>query len=186
MQIALKILPWLMFSGMFLASLITGLEHKEDVNLSRDFFYCSVSPPVGYASEIICGLFMVASVIMQIHIGYTLIYGWRTRTLRRDLLPIEIIVRLGVFSIYAAIAVIVTIVLIQYPDVCSPRYPFILMSTFPLVVWIVFWTQKDVLEIWSCRRRRAPDERLSECDPEQTLSIGTEESAKAFRVDEYT
>ncbi|EJD44382.1 hypothetical protein AURDEDRAFT_166472 [Auricularia subglabra TFB-10046 SS5] len=53
---------------------------------------------IGYASEIVCGLFMLASLLLQLHVGYIIFRGWAARTLRREVLPLDSIVRMGIFT----------------------------------------------------------------------------------------
>ncbi|EJD44384.1 hypothetical protein AURDEDRAFT_166474 [Auricularia subglabra TFB-10046 SS5] len=101
--IMLKILPCFSFYTMCLASLVDGLRDRKAVNRSRDFFFCSASPRVGYASMILCGTFMLVSLLLELHVAYMIVYSWKTRALRREALPLVSIVRLGLFR-YARVA----------------------------------------------------------------------------------
>ncbi|EJD44385.1 hypothetical protein AURDEDRAFT_166475 [Auricularia subglabra TFB-10046 SS5] len=87
--VVLRVIPWLSFAGMSLTSLIDGLRDRDDVTRSRDFFYCAASHRVGYASEMLCGAYMLISLLLELHIAYMLVYGWKARTLRKDILPID-------------------------------------------------------------------------------------------------
>lgn len=151
--VALRVLPWIAFTGMCLLSLVDGLRDRKAVTRSRDFFYCSGSRRVGYASEVVCGSFMLVSVLLQVHIAYMIVRGWNARTLRREVLPLDSIVRMGIFTVYGSVCIVAVVVLAQYPDKSSPRYPFVFISTIPVAGWLIFWTQRDLLETWACRRR---------------------------------
>ncbi|EJD44389.1 hypothetical protein AURDEDRAFT_145111 [Auricularia subglabra TFB-10046 SS5] len=155
LRTSLRILPWILFVAMSLGCLIDGLQHPSEVLRSRDFFYCSASWRIGHAGSFVSGACILASVILEMHVVYMLIYVWRAPTSRRELLPVDSIVRMWLFSIYGASCVIIAIIVVQFPTGLSPRYPFLFLSTLPLAVWLIFWTQKDVLRIWTsccCRR----------------------------------
>ncbi|EJD44383.1 hypothetical protein AURDEDRAFT_166473 [Auricularia subglabra TFB-10046 SS5] len=82
-----------------------GFRDRRDVKRSRDFFYCSASPRMGYTCEILCAIFMLASVLVEVQVVYMLVDRWRKRTLRRELLPIDSLVRLGLFTFYGILTV---------------------------------------------------------------------------------
>ncbi|EJD44380.1 hypothetical protein AURDEDRAFT_166470 [Auricularia subglabra TFB-10046 SS5] len=144
LRAGLRALPWLIFFGMLFGSIGDGLRDRGKVTRARDFFYCSASERMGYTSEIICGLSMLGSVIIEAHVVCMLIYRWKTRSLRRELLPMDSLVRLGLFSVYGVLGVVVAVVLIKVPDGPAPKYPFIFMSTLGVAVWLIFWTQKFI------------------------------------------
>lgn len=152
LRVSFRIAPWLIFFGVVLGCIIDGLRDRREVRRSRDFFYCSASQRMAYTCEILCGLFVLPSVLVEGHVLVMLVSRWRAGTLRREMLPMDSLVRLGLFTFYGIFTVITAIVLINFPNGTSPRYPFIFMSTLPLAVWMIFWTQKDILRIWLCRR----------------------------------
>lgn len=133
-----------------------GLRNKSEVNISRDFFYCSASSVTGYTSTIVCGLLMLVSVVLELHVAYLLFLSWRSGTLQTRALPMDLIVRLGVFSIYGILCVVVAIILASgSTPKDKPSYAFLFMSTLPLAIWAVFGTQKDVFRAWTFQVTRA-------------------------------
>jgi len=146
---ALIAVPWVVFCSMALLTIINGLREPEGVLRSRDFFYCSVGSPVGTISCIVCGVFMALSLLFEVHIGITLFLGWRRRILRVDALPVDLLIRVGVFSLYAGLSVTAAIIMIW----SSSDIAYLFIATLPPAIWVVFGTQRDVLRVWFCIRR---------------------------------
>ncbi|KAF8903107.1 hypothetical protein CPB84DRAFT_800640 [Gymnopilus junonius] len=150
--------PYIAQFSFSIAALIFSLEHPEKVTRQLRFLYCALDHPRLSLANSFFTLFMcIGIIVLEVHLGivaYRNHCGLRKAGKCSSGLDFAFYLRVLIFGAYVAFGMIVNIVSIFRPGSVVPD---IYAATAGTAVFLVFGTQRDVLNTW-CFWRRGPKE----------------------------
>jgi hypothetical protein len=151
--VMLIILPYVTYIGVFLWVLITGLHYPDTIIMYSGMLCATTSLSPGRFVGPFVIVTMFATVSIEGIIITTFYRNWRVyRHKHRDLLATFI--RVLCFTLFSALAVGISVVYIRNPNGSSTSVACFLSSLYPAAFFIIFSTQKDVLDAWMFWKHR--------------------------------
>jgi len=161
----LILVPYFIGLVFFIAALAVSLRFPADVSRARNFFYCSLNGHgIGNSTGIFCAVTMQIVWVLEIIIGIKMYRNWRVARTGAGL-SISNTIRITVFSAYGALAGISALISIWRPD---DPLPYMVLATIPITAFLVFGTQKDMINA-CCFWKSSPTklQRLEDDDVEK-------------------
>ncbi|KAF8872507.1 hypothetical protein BD779DRAFT_334167 [Infundibulicybe gibba] len=143
------ILPYIFYASLAIACLVLGTRDPQIVQKVGSGMYCNLSNTVpGRISAILVTVFLVPTLGLIILILSSLRNNWRTFRQEKHGLPL--IIRVLIFTFFGVVA----IVLIFFSTIQHGAALNIVISTLPVIVFMIFASQTDILDAWMCWRPR--------------------------------
>ncbi|KAL5494718.1 hypothetical protein ACEPAI_179 [Sanghuangporus weigelae] len=167
--------PYIAFAGFSLLAMGHGISDKKMI-VSINHVYCSSQ---NYHFSLIVPIFCAVVMAAIITIEGIIAFNWyRTRKEVNNLyaesqvdelvgiakdyqhrkLSVSISLRVGLFTLYSIATLCACIVFVANQP--SP-FPYMVEACLPLAAFLLFGTQRDVLEFWFCHRRGVRSRSLS-------------------------
>lgn len=136
-------IPWASFLCFTLVCVVYGVKNPSSVT-KKWVFYCTISSDgIIYAVSAFSMFYVALTIAFQVSI---LRKVFRTTHQRGGFgASYHLIVRVTIFTAYSFITFIVGSILVFVP---SAKLTYIFMSTLPLVVFLVFGTQRENIQFW--------------------------------------
>jgi len=153
--VVLIAVPWMIFLGFFLAFFLEGLHvtPEEELRLIRDpFFYCR-SPHGAILSLSFAVEIMGLACIILTEVFIAMRVGFRAGQAKADgvVLPLpfwHLLLRGLILSVYCVVTMCVVFFLNTFGG--GDQVAYVMLSLTPLVAFLLFGTQRDVLRVWFC------------------------------------
>ncbi|KAH7099571.1 hypothetical protein BKA62DRAFT_758507 [Auriculariales sp. MPI-PUGE-AT-0066] len=145
-------LPYVTFAVFSLAGGISVMSRPNEVSLVRRELYCALEhSSMSIVSALFSALVLLATAYFEISIVLTL---RRNSTGQReagveDSFQRALLIRVVIFGVYCIVGFVLSVVTVF---VSTPA-PDLFIATVPVVVFIVFGCQGDVLTVWSFWRK---------------------------------
>ncbi|KAF8318132.1 hypothetical protein DL93DRAFT_2165168 [Clavulina sp. PMI_390] len=139
-------IPWLAFVTVFVGSLLTGLKHRQEFTRERHLAYCSFPNDIWFTvSSILAGLALLSSLALTFH-G---LYFWHRLKAASPVLAsnkktdVPMMVRVALLTVTELIGALMSI--LSLASAINVRYADLVIATLPFGAWLIFVTQRDVL-----------------------------------------
>ncbi|KZT35372.1 hypothetical protein SISSUDRAFT_1064519 [Sistotremastrum suecicum HHB10207 ss-3] len=148
--------PYVTFLVASLLVLISGIKHPQHVERIQGTFYCTLGGDIGgrflkAAWEIV----MTAQIVFHVMLG---VAAWKyqkdANRVGTDVLSISVLIRVLLFSIWGLVGLVLSVGF-TIGTVTSGIAVSTISSSFPLVIFLIFSTSKDILRVW-CFWKRPP------------------------------
>ncbi|TDL28327.1 hypothetical protein BD410DRAFT_215623 [Rickenella mellea] len=142
--------PYIAYLFFALLAMIFGLQHRAKV-ISQNQLYCNIQD-VGFrfivpsftAAIMLCILICeTAIVVTLLHHRSEVKILWPLHEERR--ISLSLTLRIALFSMYCCMSLAACMSLLAEP--MNP-FPYMIQATLPIVAFLVFGTQKDLLRLW--------------------------------------
>ncbi|KAI0635517.1 hypothetical protein C8Q77DRAFT_573286 [Trametes polyzona] len=149
----LLLAPYFMWLGFIVAMLVIGTRNPQKVQRAGGLVYCTIklSEP-GNVTAIFVAAILLVMVGLDVYIGTVLYKNWRA--LRGSdhpgAIPFSLIVRVAIFSFICVVGIGCAFVFLSNISFVAGNTMIALM---PLIAFLVFGTQRDILNIWMFWRR---------------------------------
>jgi len=156
-EIGLVALPYIMALVVLSVSLANGISNRSQVQKSYIGAYCVIE--TGIPGSLVASWVAVATFVgaaMEIFIAYTLYRNWRTfrQFGARSSQSLTILIRVGVFTLFDILALVVSLVLFAAPN--TPLHDIIL-AILAVASLLIFGSQKDLARAWMFWKVAQPD-----------------------------
>jgi len=140
--------PYLAFITFFIGVLVVGLNHPDTVQKSKNGMYCHIHDQFQVPAKLTTA-FMVLTMFPTVSIEGIIILGlyrnWRTyQRDNGDLLGM--IIRVCCFTFFSALSVGISFVYLSQPSSISVGR--IIWALDPVAFFVIFSTQRDILNTW--------------------------------------
>jgi len=126
------------------AAAVLASMYPQNVTRNRKFFYCTIGGghDIGIGATIFATCLLGAVLAMETHVAVVVFRNWcvvRNNNYCWDML------RIAIFSFYGILSETSAFINLSYP---SNPLPYIALATVPLAAFLVFGTQKEILQVW--------------------------------------
>ncbi|KAI0749226.1 hypothetical protein C8Q80DRAFT_1160745 [Daedaleopsis nitida] len=152
-NIALLLAPYIAWLGFVIGILVIGTERPELVVRAGHFVYCTISGgKAGNITAIVTAAILCIMVVLDLYIGAMLYRNWRALrgSDRPGQIPFSLVVRIAIFSFVCVIGIGCTMVFLSNVSYIAGN---IIISLMPVIAFLVFGTQQDILNVWLFWRR---------------------------------
>ncbi|KAM5539218.1 hypothetical protein V8D89_007091 [Ganoderma adspersum] len=149
----LLIAPYVAWLTIVIAILSIGTMHPNVVERAGHFVYCTIS--TGKPGTIIAAIVVTILLIMigfDLYIGWMLYKNWRAlhKSDHPFQIPLSLLLRVAVFSFVCVIGIGCAFVFLAGVSYYAGN---IIIALMPLIAFLVFGTQRDILRVWMFWRR---------------------------------
>ncbi|KAI0819275.1 hypothetical protein BC628DRAFT_1333405 [Trametes gibbosa] len=149
----LLLAPYVAWLGFIIAMLVIGTRNPHSVQRAGALVYCTIKGPPGNITAIFVAAILLAMVVMDVYIGTVLFKNWRA--LRGSdhpgAIPFSLIVRVAIFSFVCVVGIGCAFLFLSNISFFAGNTIIALM---PLIAFLVFGTQRDIISVWMFWRRR--------------------------------
>jgi len=179
-RLVFLVIPHVTFLGYLLASILIGTS-RPDSALSTNGLYCSfhVAAVWRYLTPLSCLVLLALTAALEA----TVVMHWYRRwRFMKKAFPLadkkaEVLVcfRVGLFSVYTVLSLAVSV---TFQREGTPDVSYLTEAGIPLAAFIVFATQKDILEVWGIRRASSVGTTSPTSTPYQQRTTGIGSSSE--------
>ncbi|EIW57153.1 uncharacterized protein TRAVEDRAFT_48204 [Trametes versicolor FP-101664 SS1] len=149
----LLLAPYIAWLGFAVAILVVGTKNPHAVQRAGGLVYCTIkTAPPGNVTAICVAVILLVMVGLDIYIGTVLYRNWRA--LRGSdhpgAIPFSLIVRVSIFSFFCIVGIGCAFVFLSNVSFFAGNTIIALM---PLIAFLVFGTQRDIINVWMFWRR---------------------------------
>ncbi|PIL35263.1 hypothetical protein GSI_01988 [Ganoderma sinense ZZ0214-1] len=149
----LLIAPYVAWLTEVIVILVIGTKHPEDVERAGHFVYCTISTgrPGNITAAIVATMLLIM-IGFDIYIAAVLYKNWRAlhKSDHPFQIPLSLLIRVAVFSLVCVIGIGCAFVFLASVSYYAGN---IIISLMPLIAFLVFGTQRDILRVWMFWRR---------------------------------
>lgn len=149
----LLVSPYVAWLAEIIAILVIGTMHPNDVERAGHFVYCTITTgkPGNITAGIVAGILLIM-VGFDIYIGAMLYKNWRAlhKSDHPFQIPLSLLVRVSVFSLVCVIGIGCAFVFLAEVSSFTGN---IIISLMPIIAFVVFGTQRDILNVWMFWKR---------------------------------
>ncbi|RPD72409.1 hypothetical protein L226DRAFT_467226 [Lentinus tigrinus ALCF2SS1-7] len=145
--------PYIAWLGFVIAILVIGTLHPDTVQRAGHFVYCTIEGgKAGNITAIFVAAILLIMVGLDIYIAAVLYRNWRALrgSDRPGQIPFSLIVRVAIFSLVCVVGIGCAFVFLSNVSYFAGN---IIISLMPLIAFLVFGTQKDIVDAWLFWRR---------------------------------
>ncbi|KAI0715780.1 hypothetical protein C8T65DRAFT_138680 [Cerioporus squamosus] len=145
--------PYIAWLGFVIAILVIGTLHPNSVARAGHFVYCTIDGgKAGNVTAIVVAVILLVMVGLDIYIATVLYKNWRALrgSDRPGQLPFSLIVRVAIFSFVCVVGIGCAFVFLSNVSYFAGN---IIIALMPLIAFLVFGTQKDIVDVWLFWRR---------------------------------
>ncbi|KAI0761007.1 hypothetical protein BD413DRAFT_681400 [Trametes elegans] len=148
--------PYVLWLGFIIAILVLGTQHPSTVQRAGGLVYCTIKTGTPRVSGNVTASFVAAILLvmvgLDVYIGVVLYKNWRA--LRGSdcprKLPFSLIVRVSIFSFFCVVGIGCAFLFLSEVSFFAGNTIIALM---PLIAFLVFGTQRDILGAWCFWRK---------------------------------
>ncbi|KAI1786457.1 hypothetical protein LXA43DRAFT_975775 [Ganoderma leucocontextum] len=149
----LLLAPYVAWLTEIIVILVIGTMHPTDVERAGHFVYCTISTgrPGNITAAIVAAILLVM-VGFDIYIGAMLYRNWRALqgSDQPFQIPFSLLVRVALFSLVCVIGIGCAFVFLANVSYFAGN---VIISLMPMIAFLVFGTQRDILKVWMFWRR---------------------------------
>ncbi|KAJ7348888.1 hypothetical protein DFH08DRAFT_863713 [Mycena albidolilacea] len=161
--------PYILFLGFSVAMAVLGSLNEATVSRSRYLFYCTINLSVVNMIPGTTLVLMLGVIVFEVLTAIELYRRQKAfknlrRTSHHTGPPLHLFIRVGIFSLYSALALAGCV---AFWAESGADFPYLVQASYPTAAFIIFGTQKDYLRAWGitaaiefisrpCRRRSTP------------------------------
>ncbi|KII93325.1 hypothetical protein PLICRDRAFT_35521 [Plicaturopsis crispa FD-325 SS-3] len=153
--LALLIFPYVVYAGVLVEALTFSIVNLHTVQRNPSDMYCHASSGTpGQVSAVLCIIILVITVALETDVGFTLYRNWitlRNHGAENSQTSIWMTVRVLAFTFTCIIGIIVGATS-SSPGALGSESS-ILLSLMPVIAFLIFGCQLDVLRVWTFWRR---------------------------------
>ncbi|KII90604.1 hypothetical protein PLICRDRAFT_683300 [Plicaturopsis crispa FD-325 SS-3] len=153
-SIIMLLAPYITFFVFWISSLVVALHNPHNVDRDRRFFYCSLHNRIfSHFSQAFTLIACLVISVIEVIVANKLYHNWQGKQkagLSADV-DVQLVLRVLAFGFYIFAAICFSLVSLFVPYSPATDMYF---STIPLVVFLIFGTQPDVLRAWAFWRPR--------------------------------
>ncbi|KAI0364465.1 hypothetical protein BV20DRAFT_1057184 [Pilatotrama ljubarskyi] len=149
----LLLAPYIMWLGFIVAILVIGTQHPDKVERAGGLVYCTIKTGTpGNVTAVFVAVILVVMVGLDVYIGTVLYKNWRALrgSDRPGKIPFSLIVRVAIFSLVCVVGIGCAFVFLSNVSFFAGNTIIALM---PVIAFLVFGTQRDILSVWLFWRR---------------------------------
>jgi len=153
----LLISPYIVYGAWATAAAWLGIQNPEKISRNRRFFYCSLElSTLTDGIGLFTALILIITMVFEIWIAVIVRKNWRDirRAGSGGGVALDLIFRVFLFGIYIILGTVLSLLSLVAPK--SP-IPDIWVVTVPVIVVIIFGSQKDVFRVLFFWRKRKQD-----------------------------
>ncbi|KAH9847238.1 hypothetical protein C2E23DRAFT_871909 [Lenzites betulinus] len=149
----LLLAPYVAWLGFIITMLVIGTQNPSKVQRAGALVYCTIKAGApGNATAIVVAAILLAMVVLDVYIGTVLYKNWRA--LRGSdhpgAIPFSLIVRVAIFSFVCVVGIGCAFLFLSNISFFAGNTIIALM---PLIAFLVFGTQRDIIGVWMFWRR---------------------------------
>ncbi|KAH8119186.1 hypothetical protein DFH11DRAFT_427971 [Phellopilus nigrolimitatus] len=150
-NIALIASPYVTFAIFVIFAAIFGSTNPSLVTRNRYLFYCTINSKAMDIIPAVSAMIMFTIILFEALIAFKLYHMHKAFVHMRSNggPPMHLVVRVGVFSVYSFLAIIACI---GFWSRAGAELPYIIQASLPTAAFLIFGTQKDLLEVWGVIR----------------------------------
>ncbi|KAI0661868.1 hypothetical protein C8Q70DRAFT_1052169 [Cubamyces menziesii] len=144
----LLVAPYVLWLGFLVAILVLGTRHPETVQRSNGLVYCTIKTGTpGNVTAACVAAILLIMVGLDVYIATVLFKNWRAlrKSDRPGQIPFSLIVRVAIFSFVCVVGIGCAFVFLSNVSAFAGNTIIALM---PLIAFLVFGTQRDILSVW--------------------------------------
>ncbi|KAL5507117.1 hypothetical protein ACEPAH_6573 [Sanghuangporus vaninii] len=124
---------------------------SSSVSRNRYLFYCTINSRIVDVVPGIAAVIMLTIIVFEGLIAYKLFRMHKAFVSMRSNNgpPLHMIIRVVVFSIYSFLSIVACI---SFWSKTGAEFPYIIQASLPTAAFVVFGTQRDILEAWGVIR----------------------------------
>lgn len=144
--------PYIVWLFTFICSIAMGVTSEGNLRKASSGLYCVIESgvPINIA---LCTLAMVITIGIGVHTGVKV--QQHVGSAGATQLPVGMLVRVVIFALAGIVAIIMNSILMTQTFSPLP-IPNVIIALMPIIVFLIFGTRKDVLQVWICRGRKLP------------------------------
>ncbi|KAI0787294.1 hypothetical protein C8Q74DRAFT_595487 [Fomes fomentarius] len=145
--------PYIAWLGFVIGILVIGTVHPQLVARAGHFVYCTIEGgKAGNVTALVTAAVLFVMVALDLYIGSVLYKNWRALrgSDRPGQIPFSLIARVAIFSFVCVVGIGATMVFLSNVSYFAGN---IIISLMPLIAFLVFGTQQDILNVWFFWRR---------------------------------
>ncbi|EJF58584.1 hypothetical protein BD309DRAFT_920132 [Dichomitus squalens] len=144
----LLVAPYVAWLGAVITILVIGTLHPNTVERAGHFVYCTISSGrPGNIIAIIVAIILLVMVVFDIYIATVLYRNWRALrgSDRPGQIPLSLLVRVAIFSFVCVVGIGCAGVFLSNVAFFAGN---VIIALMPLIAFLVFGTQRDILDVW--------------------------------------
>ncbi|KAE9404122.1 hypothetical protein BT96DRAFT_1016522 [Gymnopus androsaceus JB14] len=148
---------------VFWGSIFHGLADLSSVQRDPSGIYCHIESKI---PTLVTGGSVIGFVLLSVAIeAYTARFLWKRRSAfnelgrreSKNMFPLSLLVRVGIYTLIGAVAVIITIRLnVMPPNTGEYVASMHTLAIIPFSVALLFGSQRDILRVYFCARAKMP------------------------------
>ncbi|CDO71795.1 hypothetical protein BN946_scf184939.g19 [Trametes cinnabarina] len=145
--------PYVLWLGFIITILVIGTRHPESVKRAGGLVYCTIKTGTpGNVTAVCVAAILLIMVGLDVYIGAVLFKNWRALrgSDRPGQIPFSLILRVAIFSFFCVVGIGCAFVFLSNVSSFAGNTIIALM---PLIAFLVFGTQRDILSVWLFWRR---------------------------------
>ncbi|KAI0671312.1 hypothetical protein C8Q78DRAFT_763833 [Trametes maxima] len=149
----LLLAPYILWLGFIIAILVIGTRNPRSVARAGGLVYCVIKTGApGNATAITVAAILLCMVVLDVYIGAVLYKNWRALrgSDRPGKIPFSLILRVAIFSFFCVVGIGCSFVFLSEVSFFAGNT---LIALMPLIAFLVFGTQRDILKVWLFWRR---------------------------------
>lgn len=153
---ATLIIPYMMFVGIMVTTLVIGWKDPQTVERSGSGMYCSFTNVIpGRLSSLLCIVILVPAVVLEVLVCRMLHSHWGA--FRAEKYAKSMVLRVTIFALVGILAVCLSFVFFFIIDHAAVLN--IVISVAPVAAVLIFGTQADLYRVYMFWRKRPQTER---------------------------